>query len=62
MTDEQLDAAIKEQARWLAQEFPEDCAICQLRPRVAGVYCQICLNNETEGMDSDTLFNFEPTS
>ena len=32
------------------------CAVCKVRAAVAGVYCQSCLDRETEGMGSDELF------
>lgn len=32
------------------------CGICKVRVAVAGVYCQSCLDRETENMDSDDLF------
>ena len=35
---------------------PKPCAVCKVRPAVAGVYCQPCLDQETEGMGSDELF------
>ena len=32
------------------------CLICKVRMAVAGVYCQFCLDRETENMGSDELF------
>ena len=31
------------------------CLICQQREAVAGVYCQFCLDRETEDLTSDEL-------
>ena len=32
------------------------CKVCQVREPIAGVYCQFCLDKETEDMTSDELF------
>ncbi len=32
------------------------CQVCKVRQAIAGVYCQFCLDKETEDMTSDELF------
>lgn len=32
------------------------CQVCSIRRPVAGVYCQFCLDKETESMTRDELF------
>ncbi len=32
-----------------------NCQVCKVREAVAGVYCQFCLDRETEDMSSEEL-------